>query len=156
VQNKTEKNHCISNTKDCCCAVVLLCCCVAYWNNHLMNACFPSQPFVKFKFVSKLMLWQSSWKVLWFCDLNNINVTNVKEMMWYKWINVKCLCDQRFDQFVVRILWKSKVPWMEQVSIMHQRFTKGFYIELAAFSDSIYDRGKHHNFSQVFTLQNIQ
>ena len=24
----------------------------------------------------------------------------------------------------------------------HQRFTKGFYIELAAFSDSIYERGE--------------
>lgn len=37
-------------------------------------------------------------------------------------------------------------PWLEGVGVVtmhpHQRFTKGFYIELAAFSDSIYDRGK--------------
>jgi hypothetical protein len=36
-----------------------------------------------------------------------------------------------------------RVPWGGETVVltMHQRFTKGFYIELAAFSDSIYDRG---------------
>ena len=38
---------------------------------------------------------------------------------------------------------ESAMQQQQQQQQQHQKFTKGFYIELAAFSDSIYERGEH-------------